>query len=403
MFKYTTILTALAFGLSAPAAMADDQRLHFTICGDESWAGDVTAKYVAEWEGSNPGYFVDIEYIPWGQCQEKATTLAAAGNAPALSYLGSRTLAQLSQADLIKSFELTDEEKASYAGPVLGTVTYDGKIWGVPRAFSSRAMYYNRSLFVEAGLDPNSPPETWEEFLAAAKAISEKTDSDGVGIPGNSSDTPMQIFLGMVYSNGGAVLDDEGNVVLDSPETLATMNMWIEAAKYAQPGIAAYGAKQLIPLFAEGKLGMIFDGPWVRNKLPKKVDYATAFFPHGPSGTHSSFLVTDSYAVFKGTGVEEQAESLAKLLTAPEAQLQFDLGAGLVPLRNIAGVEKLIEEDATWAPFINVIPTGGPEPVIPDHAGLNDILVSAIQGVLLGEVSAEDAISEAVELIEELN
>ena len=41
--------------------------------------------------------------------------------------------------------------------------------------------------------------------------------------------------------------------------------------------------------------------------------------------------------------------------------------------------------------------------MIPDHAGLNDILVSAIQGVLLGEVSAEDAISEAVELIEELN
>ena len=147
---------------------------------------------------------------------------------------------------------------------------------------------------------------------------------------------------------------------------------------------------------------MVFDGPWLRKKFPD-VDYATAFFPHGPSGTHSSFLVTDSYAVFKGTGVEEQAESLAKLLTAPKAQLEFDLGAGLVPLRNIAGVEKLIEEDATWAPFINVIPTGGPEPVIPDHAGLNDIMVSAIQGALSGEVSPENAISEAIELIEELN
>ena len=402
MFKHTTILTALTLSLSALAAMADDQRVHFTICGGPDWAGDVTAKYIAEWEGMNPGYFVDPEYIPWGQCQEKATTLAAAGNAPALSYLGSRTLAQLSQADLIKSFELTDEEKASYAGPVLGTVTYDGKIWGVPRAFSSRAMYYNRGLFEEAGLDPNSPPETWEEFLAAAKAISENTDSYGFGIPGNSTDTTMQIFLGMNYSNGGAVLDDEGNVVLDSPETLATMKMWIEAAKYAQPGIAAYGESELTTLFAEGKLGMYLAGPWIRSKL-KDVDYATAFFPHGPSGTHSTFLVTDSYAVFKGTGLEEQAESLAKLLTAPKAQLEFDLGTGLVPLRNIAGVEKLIEEDVTWAPFINVIQTGGPEPVIPDHAGLKDIMVDAIQGALLGEISPEDAISEAAELIKELN
>ena len=402
MFKHTTILTALTLSLSALAAMADDQRVHFTICGGPDWAGDVTAKYIAEWEGMNPGYFVDPEYIPWGQCQEKATTLAAAGNAPALSYLGSRTLAQLSQADLIKSFELTDEEKASYAGPVLGTVTYDGKIWGVPRAFSSRAMYYNRGLFEEAGLDPNSPPETWEEFLAAAKAISENTDSYGFGIPGNSTDTTMQIFLGMNYSNGGAVLDDEGNVVLDSPETLATMKMWIEAAKYAQPGIAAYGESELTTLFAECKLGMYLAGPWIRSKL-KDVDYETAFFPHGPSGTHSTFLVTDSYAVFKGTGLEEQAESLAKLLTAPKAQLEFDLGTGLVPLRNIAGVEKLIEEDVTWAPFINVIPTGGPEPVIPDHGGLRDIMVDAIQGALLGEISPEDAISEAAELIKELN
>jgi multiple sugar transport system substrate-binding protein len=352
--------------------------------------------------GHEPRLLRRSRIIPWGQCQEKATTLAAAGNAPALSYLGSRTLAQLSQADLIKSFELTDEEKASYAGPVLGTVTYDGKIWGVPRAFSSRAMYYNRGLFEEAGLDPNSPPETWEEFLAAAKAISENTDSYGFGIPGNSTDTTMQIFLGMNYSNGGAVLDDEGNVVLDSPETLATMKMWIEAAKYAQPGIAAYGESELTPLFAEGKLGMYLAGPWIRSKL-KDVDYATAFFPHGPSGTHSTFLVTDSYAVFKGTGLEEQAESLAKLLTAPKAQLEFDLGTGLVPLRNIAGVEKLIEEDVTWAPFINVIPTGGPEPVIPDHAGLKDIMVDAIQGALLGEISPEDAISEAAELIKELN
>jgi multiple sugar transport system substrate-binding protein len=395
------IVAAAAVLLSASAAFAQDQKMHFTICGDDSWAGDVTAKYVAEWESMNPGYVVNIEYVPWGQCQEKATTLAAAGNAPALSYLGSRTLPQLSDAGLIKSFELTQEERDGYAGPVLGTVTYNGKIWGVPRAFSSRAMYYNRDLFTAAGLDPDQPPETWEQFVAAAKAITENTDAFGVGIPANSSDTPMQIFVAMVYSNGGTVLDADGNVAFNSPNAVAAMEMWKEVAQYAQPGVAAYGADEIVPLFAAGQLGMIFDGPWLRDNFPD-VNYTTAMFPHGPDGTHSSFLVTDSYAVFTGTGVEEQAESLAKLLTAPQAQLEFDLGAGLVPLRNIAGVEKLIENDITWAPFINVIPTGGPEPVIPDHAGLNDIIVNAVQGVLLGEIEPAEAIAEAALEIEDL-
>ncbi len=128
----------------------------------------------AEWESANPGFKTDIEYVPWGQCQDKATTLAASGSPAAIAYMGSRTLKQLAQNELIMSHDLTEEELGSYAAPILGTVTANGKVWGLPRAFSTKALYYNKDLFEAAGLDPNSPPKTWDELYSAAAAIKEK-------------------------------------------------------------------------------------------------------------------------------------------------------------------------------------------------------------------------------------
>ena len=46
-------------------------------------------------------YTVRVEYVPWGQCQEKSITLASAGDAPAISYMGSRVLKQLAESELI--------------------------------------------------------------------------------------------------------------------------------------------------------------------------------------------------------------------------------------------------------------------------------------------------------------
>ena len=58
-------------------------------------------KYIKEWEKANPGWKVEPELVGWAQCQDKATTLAAAGTPVALAYVGSRTLKQFAENDLI--------------------------------------------------------------------------------------------------------------------------------------------------------------------------------------------------------------------------------------------------------------------------------------------------------------
>jgi multiple sugar transport system substrate-binding protein len=93
------------------------------------------------------------------------TTLAASGTPVALAYVGSRTLKEFADNELIVPITFTDDEKASYYPYIMDTVTTDGKQWGVPVAFSTKSLYWNKELFKQAGLDPEQPPKTWAEEL----------------------------------------------------------------------------------------------------------------------------------------------------------------------------------------------------------------------------------------------
>lgn len=386
---------------SSTTAMAQTE-IYMINCGD-GVTGNGPAKHaelIAEWEEMNPDYTVNLEYVPWGQCQEKSTTLASAGNPPALAYMGSRTLKQLALNDLIVPMELSDEEVAAYAPPVLGTVSYNGQAWGAPVAFSTKALYWNKDLFEAAGLDPETPPTTWDELYDMAKQVQDNTDAYGYGLAAASFDNTMHQFLNFVYSNGGAVIDDDGNIVFDSENNVQAMDFYGKLAEVSQPGPLAYDRAKLRPLFSEGQIAMFISGPWERT-LVGDINWGVAPVPHGPMGDSGTLLITDSLAVFKGSGVEDAARSLAKWLTNAENQMAYDLAAGNTPIYSGAGVDGLIADDASWGPFLTIIPDGGPEPFVTDYVGLQDTINEAIQGVVLDEVDAATAVAEAAAMLED--
>ena len=393
-------VSMLALAGAAPAAFAQDKEITFINCGDELTAG--YAESFAEWEAANPGFKVVPEIVGWGQCQDKVTTLAAAGTPVALAYVGSRTLKQFAQNDLIVPVPMTDEEKASYYNYVPDTVTFDGTQWGVPVAFSTKALFWNKDLFEAAGLDPETPPKTWEEKIAFAKQITENTDAAGYGLVAKTFDNTMHQFLHWVYTNDGLVIDADGNITLNSPQVLAALTAIKDIVPYSEEGPTAYEQNEVRAIWLDGGVAMIEASVGAALRAEEAgMNWGVAPLPLGPDAKGpGTLLITDALAVFKGTGVEEQAISLAKFLTDGERQWDAEMAQGLTPLRPIHS-DELVAETPYWKPFLDGIEFGGPEPLFTDYIGLQNVMIEMVQSVVTGAAEPQAALEKAAAELEQ--
>lgn len=401
-------MTKVAFGAAAmlmagtALAMAADQTISWIYCGDT--IDPIHQKYIKEWEGKNPGWSVKPELVGWDQCQDKATTLAVAGNPVAMAYVGSRTLKQFAENDLIVPVPMTDDEKKSYYPNIVDTVTFQDTQWGIPIAFSTKALYWNKDLFKAAGLDPETPPKTWAEEIADAKQIKEKTGTAGYGLPAKTFDNTMHQFMHWVYTNNGKVTDGD-KITLDSPEVLAALKAYKDITPYSVEGATAYEQNEMRAIFLDGKVAMIQAGSGAANLLKKtKINWGVAPLPLGPSAKGpGTLLITDSLAIFKGTGVEDKATEFAKFITSPGPQGEYELqgGAGLTPLRPSAKVDEFVKADPTWKPFIDGIAYGGPEPLFKDYKGFQNVMIEMVQSVVTGAAEPEAALKKAAADLEQ--
>ncbi|MFM2355138.1 MAG: hypothetical protein RLZZ528_874 [Pseudomonadota bacterium] len=396
-------LSAILLAGTAMSAMAESHatELHFIMCGGEVRAADqkVIDTFIAE----NPGVTVNMEAVEWGTCQDKSMQLAAAGDPPSIAYMGSRTLRQLANNDLIVPVTFTAEEEAVFQPGVLKTVSNGGQYWGIPHAFSTKALYINCKVVEAAGAECKAPA-TWADLVALSKAVADGSDAAGIGIAGKDFDNTMHMFLDFLYSNGGAVFDADGKPALDSQQTRETLQLYADLLPYMQSGPTEWERDQLKDLFNDGQIAMYVSGPWGKGQHNEDTKQIIAPVPAGPSGTNGTILITDSIAVFKGTGHEEMAIKLAKALTSGEAQYDLDSSWGLTPILQYEkiGIADPYYTKDHWPVFVAGISTGGPEPMVEDFKALQAVFTNMVQGIMLGEGSVDDLVTAAGEELAEV-
>ena len=395
--KKALFLAVLGAGLMAPVQA---EEVHMIMCGGEIREADIAV--IAAFEASHAGVTVNAEAVPWGTCQDKSMTLAAAGDPVGLAYIGSRTLKQLGRSGLILPVNISEEKQALYQPGILNTVSDGGQFWGFPHAFSTKALFINCGLVEEAG-EACVAPRTWTGLYNMAKAVNDNTSAAGIGITGKDFDNTMHQFLNYLYSNGGSVSDAAtGEITFNSPETVETLEFYGKLAGVAQEGPMGYERSQLTQLYNDGQIGMYINGPWGAGQHNANIAEIVVPIPAGPSGESGTLLITDSVAVFKGSANEGLAMELADALTSGEAQYDLDSSWGLTP---ILQYDKIMDEvyytTDYWQTFVAPIGSGGPEPMFEDFKALQMGINSAIQGMILGEGSAADLVAEAAETLAE--
>ena len=377
------------------------QELRFIMCGGEVREAD--QRVIDDFKASNPGVTVNMEAVPWGTCQDKSMTLAAAGDPVSLSYMGSRTLKQLGENNLIVPVTIPEKDQANYQPGILNTVSHLGKFWGFPHAFSTKALFINCGLIEKAGMQCVGP-HTWEGMYQMAKTVKDKLGIAGVGLVAKDFDNTMHQFLNYLYSNGGSVIDPDTNkITLNSPQTIEALDFYGKLGSVAQEGPTAFERSQVKDLFNDEKVAMYIDGPWGGGQHKKTLKTINVPIPAGPSGNNGTLLITDSIAVFKGTGHENVAMELARALSSGQAQYELDSSWGLTPIMKY---ENFIDNpyyvnNSYWSVFVNPIASGGPEPLFVEYKSLQTVMNNMIQGIVLGEGSAADLVATAAEELEE--
>jgi len=374
--------------------------MHGVMCGGEIRPADKAV--VDQFMADNPGVNVTMEAVPWGTCQDKVINLAIAGDPVSFSYVGSRTLKGLAENGHIVAVDIPTLQKNMYQPGILDTVSYKGKVWGFPHAFSTKALFMNCGLLEKAGLACQGP-QSWDELYAMAETVKNNTGVAGIGLTGKDFDNTMHQFLNYLYSNGGQVIDPATNeITLNSSNTVETLEFYASLASVSQEGPLAWERSQLTELFNDEKIAMYINGPWGRGQHKEELNVKTVRIPAGPNGEQGTLLITDSVAVFNGTGHEEMAAKLVAKLCSGDAQYDLDTSWGLTPIMKYPqiGNSPPYNEDY-WMMFIDAIGDGGPEPLFVDYKAFQSVMNSMIQGAILGEGDAADLVAEAAEELEE--
>ena len=174
-----------------------------------------------------------------------------------------------------------------------------GKYYGLPRTNYSMGLIYNRSLFTQAGLDPNKPPTTWAEVQADSKKIS----ALGNGIVGyadySSNNQGGWHFTAEIYSQGGAMVTPDGkHAAFDDAAGKAVLQN-LQTMRWTDNSM---GSKQLLqqsdvlPMMGSGKLGMYIAAPDNLPILVKQYGGSYANLGIGPMpGNKATLLGGDGY------------------------------------------------------------------------------------------------------------
>ncbi|WP_250285291.1 ABC transporter substrate-binding protein [Frankia sp. CiP1_Cm_nod2] len=216
----------------------------------------------------------------------------------------------------------------------------EGKTFAVPFVFSTPILYYNASLFTQAGLDPNKPPATWAEVKTAALAIKSRTGKDGAYIDCLTKKSSDWCYQSLVASNGGTVISDDQTrlTFADAPA--------VEAVRVAQDLVSSGASpklsqEQAYPAFARGEVGMILESSAAEAVFRKGATTANPPWElragYEPSFDGKKVQPTNSGAALlmfaKDPARQRAAWELIKFLTSDEAYTQITSRIGYLPLR----------------------------------------------------------------------
>ncbi|MDQ7030590.1 MAG: ABC transporter substrate-binding protein [Ardenticatenia bacterium] len=279
---------------------------------------------------------------------------------------------------------------------LINAFTWNGQTYGIPKDFNTLALFYNKDLFDEAGVEYPTNDWTWDDLKAAAQAITEATGVAGFSVPADPGRFPI-----FVFQNGGQIMtEDFSDTLLDSPEVIEAATFYTGAREEGWAIIPQdVGVGWQGEAFGKGDVAMVLEGGWLvpylSSQFPDRV-YGAVHPPAGPKG-EGNLVFTVAYSVSVNSDNPQAAFDAIACITSEENQLKvLESGFALPSRKALQDADYLNENEVAQAIFT------GAEFATPFMWGLqgetvNNAMAQALERVYLEGMSVEDSFTQAAE------
>ena len=404
---------AVAVGMSMPAMADTELTMYYPIAVGGALT-EVVDSIVADFEAENPDIKVNAIYSGnYDDTRVRALSALNSGDPAQLAVMFSIDAYDLIEQDLILPFNdlVSGSEGAnwlnSFYPALMANGSIEGKTWGIPFQRSTIVAYYNKDMFRAAGLDPESPPTSWDELISMGKALT-KDGAYGIMIP--STGYPYWMFQALAIQNGKEVMSNDGlTTYFDDPTVVETLEFWKSLS--SEHGVMPEGTVEwgtLRQAFLEGQTAMMWHstGNLTAVKKNASFDFGVAELP--ANVRKGSPTGGGNFYIFKDTSAEEQAAALKliQFMTSAEQAAAWSIATGYMGVSPAAyETDALKSYTSSFPPALvarNQLEHAVAEFSTFETARVREGLNNAIQSALTGSKSAADALGEAQAAAERL-
>jgi len=410
-WPFIAALLVAAAWTAAPSQAGDEQPRRKLVFWNLFTTGDqhdVITALVQRFNNSNSEYYVEKVDIPYQHIHSKMLPAIAGGTPPDVSIFDRFLVASYAARgafmpldDRIRDAGIKGQD---FFDAPWGECFYNGQQYAVPYDTDVRVMYYNKTLFREAGLDPERPPRTWSELREYSKKLTKRSTYGGFDQVGF---VPIFGNVGALYLYGwqkGAQFTspDGRQVLLNQPKV-------VEALAWIGDFVQDYGMQDIMTLssgfggdaqhpFISGKVAMIvLDVGELSTiqKYGKGMDWAAAPCPYADDGVPATWSGGFSLVIPHAAGNVEGAWAFSRFILSEPSQRYMATSSNKLPALRAAANDPFFQDSAFWRLAVDQMKYSYYRPITPVGAKVNEEMYRAVDRVVRGKDTPQHALDVA--------